>query len=158
MKTGNKFRFFYVLNERSRYTSLNLWLLTQFKDNRKLFFLSDKNVSLQAKMKGYLMAASLGIRYPISVKKKKIKIFQTNNQISRRRLAMKINLFNHRQSKPKAQKISKEEIEKTRLGCASSQYYFWLQYSHWEILVFKDKRKVSWLFSLSDLEHKMTKM
>ncbi len=29
---------------------------------------------------------------------------------------MKINLFNHRQSKPKAQKISKEEIEKTRLG------------------------------------------
>jgi len=43
---------------------------------------------------------------------------------------MKINLFNHRQSKPKAQKISKEEIEKTRLGFASSQYYFWLQYSH----------------------------
>ena len=76
------------------------------------------------------MAASLGIRYPISVKKKKIKIFQTNNQISRRRPAMKINLFNHRQNKPKAQKISKEEIEKTRLGCASSQYYFWLQYSH----------------------------
>jgi hypothetical protein len=130
MKTGNKFRFFYVLNERSRYTSLNLWLLTQFKDNRKLFFLSDKNVSLKAKMKGYLMAASLGIRYPISVKKKKITIFQTNNQISRRRSAMKINLFNHRQSKPKAQKISKEEIEKTRLGFASSQYYFWLQYSH----------------------------
>ena len=43
---------------------------------------------------------------------------------------MKINLFNHRQSKPKAQKISKQEIEKTRLGCASGQYYFWLQYSH----------------------------
>ena len=81
-------------------------------------------------MKGYLMAASLGIRYPISVKKKKIIIFQTKNQISRRRPAMKINLFNHRQSKPKAQKISKEEIDKTRLGCASSQYYFWLQYSH----------------------------
>ena len=109
---------------------MNLGLLTQFKGNRKLFFLGDKNVSLQAKMKGYLMAASLGIRYPISVKKKKINVFQTNNQISRRRLAMKINLFNHRQSKPKAQKISKEEIEKTRLGCASSQYYFWLQYSH----------------------------
>ena len=102
----------------------------QFEGNRKLFFLSDKNVSLKAKMKGYLMVARLGIRYPISVKKKKIKIFQTNNQISRRRLAMKINLFNHRQSKPKAQKISKQEIEKTRLGCASSQYYFWLQYSH----------------------------
>ena len=102
----------------------------QFKGNRKLFFLSDKNVSLKAKMKGYLMADSLRIRYPISVKKKKINVFQTNNQISRRRLAMKINLFNHRQSKPKAQKISKEEIEKTRLGCASSQYYFWLQYSH----------------------------
>ncbi|XTA83071.1 hypothetical protein J1C90_08240 [Streptococcus sanguinis] len=81
-------------------------------------------------MKGYLMATSLGIRYPISVKKKKITIFQTNNQTSRRRLTMKINLFNHHQSKPKAQKISKEEIEKTRLGCASSQYYFWLQYSH----------------------------
>ena len=129
MKTGNKFRFF-ILDERSRQVSLNLGLLTQFKGNRKLFFLSDKNVSLKAKMKGYLMAASLGIRYPISVKKKKITIFQTNNQISRRRPAMKINLFNHRQSKPKAQKISKEEIEKTRLGCASSQYYFWLQYSH----------------------------
>jgi len=56
-------------------------------------------------MKGYLMAASLGIRYPISVKKKKITIFQTKHQISRRRPAMKINLFNHRQSKPKAQKI-----------------------------------------------------
>ena len=76
------------------------------------------------------MASSLGIRYPISVKKKKITIFQINNQISRRRPAMKINLYNHRQSKPKAQKISKEEIEKTSLGCASSQYYFWLQYSH----------------------------
>ena len=109
---------------------MNLGLLTQFKGNRKPFFPGDKNVSLKAKMKGYLMAASLGIRYPISVKKKKINVFQTNNQISRRRLAMKINLFNHRQSKPKAQKISKEEIEKTRLGCASSQYYFWLQYSH----------------------------
>ena len=126
---------------------MNLGLLTQFKGNRKPFFPGDKNVSLKAKMKGYLMAASLGIRYPISVKKKKITIFQTNNQTSRRRPAMKINLFNHRQSKPKAQKISKEEIEKTRLGCASSQYYFWLQYSHWEIPVFKDKRKVSWLFS-----------
>ena len=79
MKTGNKFRFFYVLDERSRYTSLNLRILTQFKDNQKLFFLSDKNVSLKAKMKGYLMAASLGIRYPISVNKKKITIFQTNN-------------------------------------------------------------------------------
>ena len=79
MKTGNKFRFFYVLDERSRYTSLNLRILTQFKDNQKLFFLSDKNVSLKVKMKGYLMAASLGIQYPISVKKKKITIFQTNN-------------------------------------------------------------------------------
>ena len=43
---------------------------------------------------------------------------------------MKTNLFNLKQKTPKAQKISKEEIEKTRLGCASSQYYFWLQYSH----------------------------
>ena len=43
---------------------------------------------------------------------------------------MKTNLFNHTQKTPMAQKISKEEIEKTRLGCASSQYYFWLQYSH----------------------------
>ena len=71
---------------------------------------------------------------------------------------MKTKLFNQDKRPLKAQKISKEEIEKTRLGCASSQYYFWLQYSHWEIPVFKDKRKVSWLFSLSDLEHKMTKM
>ena len=43
---------------------------------------------------------------------------------------MKTNLFNRKQEFPKAQKISKEEIEKTKLGCASSQYYFWLQYSH----------------------------
>lgn len=43
---------------------------------------------------------------------------------------MKTNLFNHKQKTPMAQKISKEEIEKTRLGCASVQYYFWLQYSH----------------------------
>ena len=43
---------------------------------------------------------------------------------------MKTNLFNHKQKTATAQKISKEEIEKTRLGCASSQYYFWLQYSH----------------------------
>ena len=33
-------------------------------------------------------------------------------------------------SMPKTEKISKEEIEKTKIGCASSQYYFWLQYSH----------------------------
>lgn len=43
---------------------------------------------------------------------------------------MKTNLFSHKQKTQMAQKISKEEIEKTRLGCASSQYYFWLQYSH----------------------------
>jgi len=43
---------------------------------------------------------------------------------------MKTNLFNHKRKTQIAQKISKEEIEKTRLGCASSQYYFWLQYSH----------------------------
>ncbi|WP_262366273.1 hypothetical protein [Streptococcus sp. Marseille-P6264] len=43
---------------------------------------------------------------------------------------MRTNLFNHKQKTPMAQKLSKEEIEKTRLGCASSQYYFWLQYSH----------------------------
>ena len=33
-------------------------------------------------------------------------------------------------SMPKTEKISKEEIKKTKIGCASSQYYFWLQYSH----------------------------
>ena len=27
-------------------------------------------------------------------------------------------------SMPKTEKISKEEIEKTKIGCASSQYYF----------------------------------
>ena len=30
----------------------------------------------------------------------------------------------------KTEKIPKEDIEKTKLGCASSQYYFWLQYNH----------------------------
>ncbi|BAW16566.1 hypothetical protein [Streptococcus intermedius] len=30
----------------------------------------------------------------------------------------------------KTEKITKEDIEKTKLGCASSQYYFWLQYNH----------------------------
>ncbi len=34
---------------------------------------------------------------------------------------MKLN-FNQDKRPLKAQKISKEEIEKTRLGCASSQY------------------------------------
>ncbi|MDB8656868.1 hypothetical protein [Streptococcus anginosus] len=42
---------------------------------------------------------------------------------------MKTILF-HKNSMPKTEKISKEEIEKTKIGCASSQYYFWLQYSH----------------------------
>ena len=59
-------------------------------------------------------------------KEKQIK----NQYPNKRRPTMKINLFNHKQRTPMAQKISKEEIEKTRLGCASSQYYFWLQYSH----------------------------
>ena len=35
---------------------------------------------------------------------------------------MKTNLFNQDKRPLKAKKISKEEIEKTRLGCASSQY------------------------------------
>ena len=43
---------------------------------------------------------------------------------------MKTNLLNIKLKTKMAQKISNEEIEKTRLGCASSQYYFWLQYSH----------------------------
>ena len=42
---------------------------------------------------------------------------------------MKTILF-HKKSMPKTAKNSKEEIEKTKIGCASSQYYFWLQYSH----------------------------
>ena len=44
---------------------------------------------------------------------------------------MKVILLKQK-SMPKTEKISKEEIEKTKIGCASSQYYFWLQYSHWD--------------------------
>lgn len=42
---------------------------------------------------------------------------------------MKINLLK-KKSIARTEKISKEEIEKTKMCCATSQYYFWLQYSH----------------------------
>ncbi|BBD22204.1 MULTISPECIES: hypothetical protein [Streptococcus] len=42
---------------------------------------------------------------------------------------MKTNLLK-KKSIARTEKISKEEIEKTKMGCATSQYYFWLQYSH----------------------------
>mgnify|MGYP006877225481 CR=1 FL=1 len=62
---------------------------------------------------------------------------------------MKTKLFNQDKRPLKAQKISKEEIEKTRLGCASSQYYFWLQYSHYGISssnFYKEKVYQNFLF------------
>ena len=71
------------------------------------------------------MVVGRGILYHIGVRKNKSQIIS-----KKRRPTMKTNLFNHKQKTQMAQKISKEEIEKTRLGCASSQYYFWLQYSH----------------------------
>ncbi|MDO4667127.1 MAG: hypothetical protein Q4A90_04805 [Streptococcus sp.] len=43
---------------------------------------------------------------------------------------MKTKLFQNKERFPKTIKIPKEEVEKTKLGCASSNYYFWLQYSH----------------------------
>ena len=45
---------------------------------------------------------------------------------------MKTNLLK-KKSIARTEKISKEEIEKTKMGCATSQYYFWLQYNHWDI-------------------------